>query len=129
MVEGLVAYQQGDEKTLRELMDPDIEIYSEPGMVNAGTFKGFDGWRQWASQWEEAWESITYEALEIIEVDDSTLVAPVRVVGKGVGSGLEIDRVFHYLYEIRNGKGVRFHVYLSEEHALEAAAKLAADRA
>lgn len=79
-MESFAANERGDQEALRELMDPEIEIYAEPG---------------------------------------------TRGVGRGAGSGLEIDRVFAYLYEIQDGMGTRFHVYGSKERALEAAAELA----
>jgi ketosteroid isomerase-like protein len=122
------AYASGDEERLRELMDPEIEIYAEPGMINAGRYTGWQGWQQWTSQWDDAWEEISYEPLEFIEVGDSLVVAPTRVVGRGAESGLEIDRVFGYLYEIRAGKGIRFHTYGSKERALQAAAELAGEK-
>jgi ketosteroid isomerase-like protein len=122
------AYASGDEEGLRELMDPEIEIYAEPGMINAGRYTGWPGWQQWTSEWDDAWEEISYEPLEFIEVGDSCVVAPTRVVGRGAESGLEIDRVFGYLYEIRDGKGVRFHTYGSKERALEAAAELTGEK-
>jgi ketosteroid isomerase-like protein len=43
VVESLAAYQRGDEDTLRRLLDPEAEICSEPGMINSGTYRGFDG--------------------------------------------------------------------------------------
>jgi ketosteroid isomerase-like protein len=128
MIMGLGAYQQGDDETLRRLMHPDIETYSEPGMINSGTFRGFDGFKSWSAQWEEAWEEIRYEPVEFIDVDEALLVARVRVVGKGAGSGLEVDREFGYLYEIREGRATRFHLYESAEKAREVANRLAAER-
>jgi ketosteroid isomerase-like protein len=125
MLAALGAYQQGDDETLRSLMDPEIEIYAEPGMINAGTYSGYDGYRQWAAQWEEAWEEISYEALEFIDVGDTLLAARIRVVGRGAGSGLEIDREFGYLYELKDGRGTRFHVYVNFDAAVEAANRLA----
>jgi ketosteroid isomerase-like protein len=118
------AYEEGDLETLRRMVDPEIEVYSEPGVLNSGRYVGFDGWQQWIAQWEEAWEEMTYEPLEMIEIGDSLLVAPTRVVGKGAGSGVEIDAVFAYLYEVRDGRITRFHTYLDKEGALEAAGKL-----
>jgi len=125
VVEALTAYQQGDEETLRELMDPEVEIYAEPGMINAGRFTGFEGFKQWVSQWEEAWDAASYEPLEFVEVDDRRLVVRVRVVGRGAGSGVEIDREFGYLYEIEDGRSTRYHLYDSVEKAVEAAHRLA----
>lgn len=123
--EAFAADARGDDEALREMMDPEIEVYAEPGMINAGRYWGWEGWTQWRRQWDEAWAEISYEPLELIEVGDSVVVAPRRVVGKGAESGVEIDRVFGYLYELRDGKGIRFHTYGSKERALEAAAELA----
>jgi ketosteroid isomerase-like protein len=125
LIEAFAANESGDEKALQELMDPEIEIYAEPGMINSGRYHGWDGWIEWTSQWNDAWDEISYEPLEFIEVGDSVVVAPTRVVGRGAGSGLEIDRVFGYLYELRDGKGIRFHTYGSKERALEVAEELA----
>jgi ketosteroid isomerase-like protein len=125
MIEALAANERGDDETLRALMDPEIEIYAEPGMINAGRYTGWEGWQQWVAQWDEAWEEISYAPIEFIEVGDSIVVAPTRVVGRGAGSGLEIDRVFAFLYEVRDGKAIRIHTYGSKERALEAAAELA----
>lgn len=123
--EVLGAYQGGDEETLRRLMDPSIEIYGHPEIVNAGTYHGFDGFQRWTREWEEAWDEINYDLGEIIEVGDAFLVAPVHVVGRGAGSGVEIDSVFGWLYEWRDGRSTRFHVYPTVDDALEAARELA----
>ena len=126
--ETLVAYQNGDEESLRKLIHPEGEIYGAPGIVNAGTYHGYEGFRQWVSQWEEAWDEISYELGEIIELDESVLVAPVHIVGRGAGSGLEIDRTFAWLYQWEDGKMFRYQVHPSVEEALEAARALAGER-
>ena len=121
----LVAYERGDDDALRELIDPEGEIYTQPGLINAGTYRGFDGFKLWIAQWEEAWEEASYELGEMIEVGDSVVVVPVHIVARGAGSGLETDRVFAWLYEWRQGRVRRFHVYESVDEALGAARQLA----
>jgi ketosteroid isomerase-like protein len=128
LLESFAANERGDEDALRELMDPEIEVYAEPGLINSGSYSGWEGWKQWSGIWDEAWEEISYAPLEVIEVTDSLFVVPTRVVGKGAGSGVEIDRLFAYLYEIRDGRGVRFHTYGSKERALEAAAEISGEK-
>ena len=125
VVETLAAYQRGDDETVRAGMHPDVEVYSEPGMINSGSYAGFEGFKQWASQWEEAWEEITYEPVEFIDVDDARLVVRTHVTGRGAGSGLEIDRDFAFLYEIEDGRATRFHLYESVENAVDAAHRMA----
>jgi ketosteroid isomerase-like protein len=123
----LAAYMTGDDDTLQAILDPGGEIYGDPGIVNSGTYRGYDGFRQWVQQWEEAWEEINYELGEMIDVGDSIVVVPVHVVGRGAGSGVEIDSVFGWLYEFRDGRAVRFHVYATVERAVESAESLAVD--
>ena len=122
----LGAYMTGDEETLRSMIPPDGEIYGDPGIVNAGTYRGYDGFMQWVKQWEEAWGDISYELQEMIEVGDSFVVVPAHIVAKGSGSGVEIDDVFGWMYQFENGQAVRFHTYATVDEALEAARRLSA---
>ena len=61
----------------------------------------------------------------MIDVGENLVVVPVHIVGRGAGSGLEIDSVFGWMYEFRDGRTARFHVYASVDNALEAARRLA----
>jgi ketosteroid isomerase-like protein len=124
----LGAYQEGDDERLRGLMHPDAEIHGAPGLINAGTYHGYDGFREWLQQWDEAWDEINYELGEPIEVSEEVIVVPVHTVGIGAGSGLRTDAVFGWLYEWRDGLSRRFHVYPDVERALEAGRLLAAER-
>jgi ketosteroid isomerase-like protein len=125
--EALGAYEQGDEERLRQMIHPEGEIYGAPGIINSGTYYGFDGFQQWIGHWEEAWEEISYEVGEIVEVGDSVLVVPAHIVGRGAGSGLEVDSTFGWVYEWKDGLLVRYQVHPSLEEALEAARELAAE--
>jgi hypothetical protein len=125
--ETLVAYQQGDDLKLREMFHPEGEIYGAPGIVNSGTYHGFDGFRQWVTEWEEAWDEINYELGQIIEVDESVLVVPVHIVGRGAGSGVESERTFGWLYDWEGSRLIRFQVHPSVEDAIEAARRLASE--
>jgi len=119
----LGAYVSGDEKTLQAMIAPNGEIHGAPGLLNAGTYYGFAGFQEWIKQWEEAWDGVRYELGEAIEVG-SIVVIPTRIVGRGAGSGVEIDSEFGWLYEFRDGQAVRFHAYVNVDEALEAARRL-----
>jgi ketosteroid isomerase-like protein len=127
--EMLAAYERGDEDKLRESIDPAGEVHGAPGLVNSGTYYGYEGFRQWIDQWREAWDEERFELGEIVEVDESVLVVPAHVTGRGASSGLEIDQVFGWLYEWRDGRATKFHVYVTVEEAMEAAGRLVAERA
>jgi ketosteroid isomerase-like protein len=111
---------------MRALIHPDGEIYGAPGLINEGTYRGYDGFREWIRQWEEAWDEVNYEPGEIVEVNEHLVVVKVHTVGVGAVSGLEIDAIFGWLYEWRDGLTTRFHVYPDVDSALEAAREIAA---
>jgi ketosteroid isomerase-like protein len=124
VVDLLAAYQRGDDDALRALVHPEGEIYGQPGLINAGTYHGFDGFRDWISQWEEAWNEASYELGEMTEVGDSLIVVPVRIVARGAGSGVEVDTVFGWLFEWMDSRVSRFHVYVDVDEALVEARRL-----
>jgi ketosteroid isomerase-like protein len=121
----LGAYVSGDQDTLRSMIDPDGEIYGAPGLINSGTYKGFEGFQQWIREWEEAWDEVDYDLHEMIEVGDSMVVVPAHITARGAGSGVEIDSMFGWLYEFQDEKATKFHAYPSLDDALEAANALA----
>lgn len=120
----LAAYLAGDEETLQASMPPDGEIYGAPGLLNSGTYHGYQGFRQWLSQWEEAWGDVDYELQEPVDFGENIVVIPVRITGRGAGSGLEVDSTFGWLWEVRENKMTRFHAYAEVDDAVEAAKRL-----
>ena len=115
----------GDEDTLRSMFAPDGEIYGAPGLINSGTYRGFDGFQQWIKQWEDAWEEVNYELGEATDMGDGMLVMPAHVVATGAGSGVETDNVFGWMWQFRDGQAVRFHAYVTVDEAKAAAERLA----
>ena len=113
-----------EQVALAASIDPGIEIVGAGGIVNAGTFSGLDGFVRWASAWEEAWEDSNYEIVELSEVSDDIVVGAVRVRATGRNSGVPIKAVYGYLWEFRNGKATRFHVYETHDEALRGAEEL-----
>jgi ketosteroid isomerase-like protein len=124
----LIAYLNGDEESLRSMITPDGEIYGAPGLINSGTYYGFEGFQQWTRAWEEAWGEVSYDLQDPIDVGDDVIVIPAHIVAKGAGSGVETDNVFGWLYEFRDGKVVRFHTYVTVDEAMDAAKGLAKAR-
>ncbi len=120
----LAAYLAGDAETLRAAMAADGEIYGAPGLINSGTYHGYEGFRQWIEQWEEAWGGVDYELLDPFDFGETIVVIPVRITGRGAGSGLEVDSTFGWLWQIRDEKMIRFHAYAAVDEALEAAERL-----
>ena len=120
----LAAYLSGDDETLRSMIGPDGEIYGAPGILNSGTYRGFEGFQQWIAEWEDAWDEVSYDLSDVIEMGDGFVVIPAHIIAKGAGSGVETDNVFGWMFELRDGRVRRFHTYLTVDDAKNAARHL-----
>ena len=116
--------REGAEGLLR-FAHPDLEIYTEPGLVNTGTYHGHDEFLMWSAQWMDAWENFHNEPKEFIEVGDSIVVVPLVQSATGKGSGIEVEMELIYLVEMREAKASRLHLYATKDRALEVAGELA----
>jgi len=117
----LEAWGRGDRDALIEGLDPAVEIHSQREVGNEGTYRGRAGYRQWEARWMEAWDEFRNEILRAEPVDRQHVIVDVRQRGTGRGSGVAVDREGSMLFEIRDGRAVRFHLYSTHERALEVA--------
>jgi ketosteroid isomerase-like protein len=121
---GIDAYNRGDVQALLELLDEEVEVYTPPELPNAGTYRGHEGFLQWANQWEEAWEEFRLEIERIDLVGERYVVVTVRQFGRGVGSGVEVEMRIAQLWEALEDKVTRLHYCPDRETALAAAERL-----
>ena len=120
------AFNSGNLAALEELLDPEVEVFAAPGLVNSGTFRGHDGFRRWLGEWLEAWESFSVELDSFETLDERFAIGVVMQRGVGRGSGLEIEMPIAHLWQIEDGRVVRFHLYATEEEARGVADRLRA---
>jgi ketosteroid isomerase-like protein len=118
---GFEAYETGDLETLFDILDPEIEVYSPPEVANAGTYHGVEGWRRWAQQWNEAWDEFRQEPIGIEPIGERHVVTDVHQTARGRRSGLELEQVATYVYEVRDGRAVYLAVHFDGERARAAA--------
>jgi ketosteroid isomerase-like protein len=83
---GIDAYNRGDVQMLVELLDEEVEVYTPPELPNAGTYRGHEGFLQWASQWEEAWEEFRLKIERIAFVGEDHAVSPCASSGAAWGA-------------------------------------------
>jgi ketosteroid isomerase-like protein len=117
---GLETYNSGDLEAVRPLIDPEGEVTSNPLGMNRGIYKGFDGYMKWLRQWLEAWEEFEIEIESVEPIGERHVVVDVRQFGLGKGSGVPVEQRISQMWEIRDGKVARFHLY--PEHAQARAA-------
>ena len=105
---------------LWEDLDPEFEIVDHD-IPDAGTYRGPDGVREWLADFGAAWESFTVEPQEYIDAGDGKVVLLVRLLARGRGSGVSLERLDGMVWTLRDGKSVRLEYFNSRAAALGAA--------
>ena len=118
---GLAAFNRGDAEAVLDFFDEDIEIYSTPDLVNSGTYRGHDGYLQWLAQWLEAWDGFTVEAERFEPVGEHHVVASVHQIARGKGSGIPVEMLIAYMFDLGVERTHAFHLYATWDEAVEAA--------
>lgn len=103
-------------RSARDFIADDVEYVNPPDAVEPGTRRGraaFKGIR-------DAYDDVRIEPLEYIDAGDDVLVI-ARVMGRGKGSGVEMDWRQGYIWTVRDGRAVRFRWFNDPEQARAAA--------
>jgi ketosteroid isomerase-like protein len=96
-------YVGGDIEGLLELYSPDV-VVTAPDFMNAGPFRGHEGYMKWLRRWNEAWDEFDFDVREVEPVGDRHVVAAVLVSGRGAGSGVEVRQMSYWVGEVRQGR-------------------------
>ena len=120
---GLDAFNRADSEVLAALSDDDLEIApaTETGVEGGGhAYRGKDAWASYFAHAHQVWEDWRIEDAEVFEADDDWVVAVVRVVARGAGSGAPVEHWRGIAYKLRGGRIARVRGYLEPREALEA---------
>jgi ketosteroid isomerase-like protein len=105
-----------------ELFDPEIEWSEGDEVPERHVYRGHEGVLRQQARFREAWESFRIEPVDYAASASGDRIAViVDLRGRGRGSGVEVEARAAHLWEIRQGKAVRFHIYADPDKAIEAA--------
>ena len=96
---GMEAFNTGDVPRMLAALASDIEVYASPEMANSGTYHGHDGFVRWITAWTDAWEQISAEVTETINVGDRHIVTAIHQEGRG-RDGIELSMELAFLFEV-----------------------------
>jgi ketosteroid isomerase-like protein len=96
---GMDAFNDGDVPRMLAVLSEDIEVYASPALVNAGTYRGHDGFVSWISSWTEAWEKISAEITDNTPVGARHVVIAIHQEGRGRG-GIEVSMDIAFLFDV-----------------------------
>ena len=118
----LRAFAEGNRDKVLALVAPEVVIDATRRVLNPATYVGIDGARQMLAAMDEAWEEIRLNEQEFIDGGDRIVVIS-RMIGKGKGSGVEVERpVNGQVWTIRKGRVTRLELgFTDRDDALTAA--------
>jgi ketosteroid isomerase-like protein len=115
------AIARGDFAFVQELMAPEVVIVQPPEVPDAKTYEGRDAvmrsWEDWPMQWDD----FRMELLDVIDVDDDTVISVTRQRGRGRDSGIEMEFDVYFVGHARDGLTTRMEMFFNREQALDAA--------
>jgi ketosteroid isomerase-like protein len=113
-------YAQGENEALLARVDPNVEVDLTDRLPDEEVRRGREAYRSFLEEGFDMWSEFRVDVEELIDAGDA-VVALVRSVAVGEGSGAEVsERVAHVLW-LRDGTPYRLKVFGSREAALEAA--------
>jgi ketosteroid isomerase-like protein len=114
------ALAREDWVALAEFISDDCEVH-DFDIPDTHVYRGPDGLLDWVANWDRAWETWSPRELNFRQVGDDRVLALFRMVAKGRGSGIEINRKDAITFTLHGGKITRVEYYNDQQQALEAA--------
>jgi ketosteroid isomerase-like protein len=71
-------WNSGDLDSFLEFLSPDLEMDLTERVLNPGSYRGVEGFRQWAAELSEVWKEWTMEPEDIVEAGDRSSSPSVR---------------------------------------------------
>jgi ketosteroid isomerase-like protein len=112
------AFNARDVEGFLGFMDPEIEWRSA---VEKKTYRGHAGLVRYRADVDAILEEFHTEEDRFVDAGEDRVVHLYRIVGRGAGSGVPVDREVAAVHQLRNGKVVKAVAYLDQRQALEAA--------
>ena len=116
------AYAQRGFDRWMEYWSDDIDHRpAKDGIDDPGPIRGKEAMRAHIRDWIDTFDDFWFEAVELIDAGEETVVAVERFGGRAKLSGVETDQTGGVVFTIRAGKIARCREYATRSEALEAA--------
>jgi ketosteroid isomerase-like protein len=115
------AYAQGGFDPWMEYWSDDLDHRAaKEGLDDPGPIRGKNAMRKHIRDWIDTFDEFWFEAVELIDAGEETVVAVERFGGRAKLSGVETDQTSGVVLTIREGKIARCREYATRAEALEA---------
>jgi ketosteroid isomerase-like protein len=112
-------YASGGMEAALELLDEQLEIVIPPELsAEPDSYHGHEGALRYFAGFDGMLEKISYEALELFP-EGEHVVTHIRLGGRGVSSGVEVDLEAFVVHTVAEGKVTRIVPYADLQSARE----------
>jgi ketosteroid isomerase-like protein len=102
-------------------MDEELVIEVPPELsAEPDTYRGHEGARRYFAGFDGMLEDVTYEAIDLVPAGEH-VIAHIRLGGRGVSSGLDVELEAFVVHELAGGKVTRMRPYPDMDSARAAA--------
>jgi ketosteroid isomerase-like protein len=92
-----------DKEAVYACLHPEVELHEPPSLPGAVSAVGLKAARHYLERFDVHWSSFRWEPLEL-RVAGSRALMPARLALRGRRSGLDVEREWVYVFEVRDGK-------------------------
>jgi len=103
-----------------DLLAPDFELHQDAFLDSAKVFRGADAPAELMGRLAQAFRDVTVAADELLQAPDGRVVALIRTVAHGRGSGTEVQRRQAHVWTFADGTAIRMMIYERPNEALAA---------
>ncbi len=110
----------GDTESALELMAPDVLLVVPPdASAEPDTYEGHDGARRYFAGFDGVFEEVRFDLLELEETTADTVLAEVRLSGRGAATGIPVAQATVVVLTVRDGLVTFITPYGDREAALD----------
>jgi ketosteroid isomerase-like protein len=106
---------------VEKLFDPEVVLETGAEAFTEGEWRGYEGAVGFVANQMEVLKDMWMQAHQYIDVDDDCLVVEITFGGRARHTGIPVELHPFHVLRLRNGKFVRWQVFLDRDQALEAA--------
>ena len=100
---GFVAFNARDVEALVAVCDSDCEWMPFRAQLEGIAYRGHDGIRRFVEDMDHDWHAFRIEPVELHD-RGARVVVVGRVIAAGRGSGVEVDSLAGFVFDVRDGR-------------------------
>lgn len=115
---GFETLSGGDVEDIIPLIHPEFEMATPAALAaEPDTYRGPEGMRRYFESFSDGMDDVRFRADELEDLGDGRVLAEAVLQARGRTTGIEVEQAVVLVWEIRDGKAFRIHIFASTDEA------------